>query len=522
MSYDGVIPIMEMLAHEQNSKADDFSTTEKVLDLVNQIISHENGQVFLESLCFVGVIPAVAKLQKSESPEIRVSAAHLIKRFCKLDPSNTFVRKTFVASDGVKILVSMIDREYNDQDKGTMGIVLDCICDIFENPPTLQDNYDGDRKRASHHPRKGDFCRLFTKAQLLRPLVVLLWNLVKDAEFDKENQYSDRIGWLLRIIAQQNDPVVKKAFVAKNVLPAILRILSLLDTAQTPSQQLLLDLLKVIRCLTVPDTIEELISMNSVSGVCPFLVSENANIQQTVIMCILHMVKLRRKCREEAASNGVIPILMALSEDKDKKAVQSFVIQILCKMPENASTITLYEMKKHNGIEFFLDLVQNTKKAYIQVDALQALANWLRQDTPRVELQLIQPHHVTKLITVFENPRNREILSSIHEMVKISGRLADKLGKSEVFLKALEKWLDTTSTASTSDRTHILLTLLQFTSNLFEQLTDRSKVRFVQILYKQTRRIAENYNKALVKVRAKKIMELFESSVDIRKLGLHE
>jgi len=522
MNYHGVIPIMEMLDHEQNLKNTEYAITKKVLELINQIITHDNGQAFLESLCVVGLIPSVANLLNVEDYDIRIAATDLIKRFCRTDESNNFVRKMFVASDGIRILVSMLQRDY-EQNKEIMVSVLDCIYDIFMNPPTLQERREGLRR--AHHPKR-DFCRLFTKGNLLRPLVVFLRNLIQDKDFDCDGDISKKVGWVMQTIASQNDPVVKKAFVAPNVLGGILRILTLLDSTR---HVLLLHILKVMRYLTDAATIEQLIVQNAVSGVCPFLDDAEPDIQNQVIMCIYFMVKLERKCREEAASNGIIPKLMELTqinEGDNGIPTRSFVIAILCKMVELASYTTLYEMKKHNGIEFFLNLVQKTRKAYIQVDALQALANWLRQDTPRVELQIIQQHHVTKLITVFEKPNQGaeflKILSSMHEMIKTSRRLADEFGKSEVFLKALEKWLVSTSKSTDDHSVLVLKNLLQFTSNLFDQLSDSPKVRFVQILYKIIERIADTYEKIQCKARAENIKSLFETEVDIGKLGLHE
>ena len=58
----------------------------------------------------------------------------------------------------------------------------------------------------------------------------------------------------------------------------------------------------------------------------------------------------------------------------------------------------------------------------------------LRFDTCRVEMVLIQPHHVTKLIGVFRSPKNKKeftkILQALHQMIKDSEKLADALGTS--------------------------------------------------------------------------------------------
>eukprot|EP00494_Astrolonche_serrata_P003776 UN03784 len=57
-------------------------------------------------------------------------------------------------------------------------------------------------------------------------------------------------------------------------------------------------------------------------------------------------------------------------------------------------------------------------------------------------------------------------------MIRSSKRLADALGTSEMFLKAVESWLNPKDLrAVDSERTHILITLLKFISNLFDQLS---------------------------------------------------
>ena len=65
---------------------------------------------------------------------------------------------------------------------------------------------------------------------------------------------------------------------------------------------------------------------------------------------------------------------------------------------------------------------------------LSVLLLRLRFDTCRVEMVLIQPHHVTKLIGVFRSPKNKKeftkILQALHQMIKDSEKLADALGTS--------------------------------------------------------------------------------------------
>ena len=63
-----------------------------------------------------------------------------------------------------------------------------------------------------------------------------------------------------------------------------------------------------------------------------------------------------------------------------------------------------------------------------------------------------------------------------------------------MFLQALIYWLDSPDLrGEISERTFTLRILLGFTKDLFEQLSQRPKVRFVQILYSVVENIAQNY-----------------------------
>lgn len=315
--------------------------------------------------------------------------------------------------------------------------------------------------------------------------------------------------------------------VKKNVLPAILRIITLLNTGK--EKMVVLSMLKTIRSLT-NTTIEELINSKAVSSVCPFLSSPEADIQTQVLNIIFHMVRLKRECREEAALNGIIPKLQELATASH--IPRDFVVGILCKMAD-ASSKTLYELKKHNGIEFFLNMIEATTKAYLQVDALRALQNWLRAESCRVEVTLIQPHHCTKLINVFRNPKNKKdfltILNCIHEMTKASKRLAYSLGSSEMFLHAIEQWLNEKDLRHGAEQhnTHILIILLKFIENIFDQLVnDTSKPsgskHFAQILFKVIKNLREEHDGHLVKIKSEQLLERFKKIIDITKLMEHE
>eukprot|EP00494_Astrolonche_serrata_P028732 UN28999 len=242
----------------------------------------------------------------------------------------------FIASGGIKVLVSMLQEYSRIQssvtvsslhtgDKTGIQSIINCMYDIFKTPPALQ--VENENRRRAHHPKR-DFCRLFTKAGLLRQLVVVLRKLIEDDDDAVSNDCSVKIGWLLQTFASQSDPVVKKAMVRKNVLQAILRIITLLNNGNENGKEkkVVLYMLKTIRSLTDPTTIEELIKSKAVSSVCPFLASPLVDIQNQVIMCIFHMVRLKKECREEAALNGIIPQLQNLTSQAHSSVTFVFSI----------------------------------------------------------------------------------------------------------------------------------------------------------------------------------------------------
>eukprot|EP01083_Nonionella_stella_P265767 899864_1 len=150
-----------------------------------------------------------------------------------------------------------------------------------------------------------------------------------------------------------------------------------------------------------------LIEAKTMSTVVPFLKSPDQDIQTCVVMILWNMTRVNNQhstqARREAAENGAIPVLKRLILNKSHKSMY-FLVQTICKFPNDADKETLFEMKKHQMCQFYIDM---TKSGHgLSLDALSALARWIEHEEyiPRLEFVLCQPDNITQLIQLFKNP----------------------------------------------------------------------------------------------------------------------
>lgn len=115
------------------------------------------------------------------------------------------------------------------------------------------------------------------------------------------------------------------------------------------------------------------------------------------------------------------------------------------------------------------------------------------------------------------------ILESIHTMIKISKRLSNCFGISEMFLEALKHWLQSKELRGEADQNvRTMKNLLLFIQTLFQNLNDSQSIRFTQILYREVEKISENYDRVVVTKVAERTINLFNQKVDTSKLGIVE
>merc|ERR1719295_36167 len=113
------------------------------------------------------------------------------------------------------------------------------------------------------------------------------------------------------------------------------------------------------------------------------------------------------QARREAAENGAIPVLKRLLKYHTKLNKSVFLVETICKFPNGADAATLFEMKKHNMAQFYIDMTKNDAQLHgLSLDALTALARWIENPeyVQRLEFILCQPDNITQLIKLFKSP----------------------------------------------------------------------------------------------------------------------
>merc|ERR1712176_620110 len=126
---------------------------------------------------------------------------------------------------------------------------------------------------------------------------------------------------------------------------------------------ILLRILKSFDQLTKDSNcIGPLIEAKTMSTVVPFLKSPDQDIQTCVVTILWNMTRVNNQhssqARREAAENGAIPVLKRLINNKAHKSMY-FLVQTICKFPNDADKETLFEMKKHNMCQFYIDMTKS-------------------------------------------------------------------------------------------------------------------------------------------------------------------
>lgn len=476
----------------------------------------------LISLCQFGLIPKVGAFANSEFKDIRDKSMLFLKEFCHPHHKNRLLRRMFLASGGIKLLVELLDpnRFKREEDRETIFSTIDCMMMVMESP---------------RHPKK-DFCRLFTQHNLLRQLVVVLRQCARDEDAEAQ-RYGEKCATLFQMFAQygKNDQVVQKELLRKIVLVRILTIVhEHVDDIprmmrDETVQKTLLNVLKTILHLSMAHA-AGLIENNAISFIAPYLNPEfPQKLQYQCIMSLFYMLRVDPRARLQAAKQGnVIPMLQKrLRLAKAGDATTPIVADMLMFFPNKAHHETLLQLKKHNGVDFYLWMIEQSNKEALlgnrasskanwQEAGLAALAAWIgatdhnnRTVKFRVELVICQPNNVTTLILAFKCPFEQRyfanILNNLMNLCRSSTRLCNILASSDLFLTTLNEYLlkkleeMRESSGDVKESAFVLKRLLDYAQLLLNSTKNVRQQQFGRILsgtleklhkeFRQTRRV---------------------------------
>ena len=361
ISAHGMLPILEIL--ETCRRRDVIF---HLLKIVNTIIF--NDVEIQENLCFVGGIPIITKFaSKKYSSEIRLEAAAFVRQMFQ---TSTLTLQMFVSAGGLKVLVEFLEEDY-EEERDLVLIGVNGVWSVFElQGPTP----------------KNDFCRILSRNSVLDPLSLVL-SRVLDEDGELAELCEGRIANIFFLFSQAEN-YVKEIVADRTVLHRPLNtprniwrdsanvLLGVLKELKRMSPTHQITMLKFIKNLSMlSTTLDSLQNSNAIDVLTELLrtstrESHFREISNQVLNTIYNMCRLNKSRQEDAALNGIIPVLLRIL--KTERPLKEFALPILCDMAHSGK-VGRRELWRNKGLPFYISLLADP---YWQVTALDAIFIW--------------------------------------------------------------------------------------------------------------------------------------------------
>ena len=345
----GMLPILEIL--EDCVRLD---IVLNLLQIVNAIIF--NDTEVQENLCFVGGIPKINKFASKKYPrEIRLEAAAFVRQMYQ---TSTLTLQMFVSAGGLTVLIDFLEDDYDD-DRELVLIGVNGIWSVFD----LQGSTP-----------KNDFCRILSRNSVLDPLSLVLNRVLSEpAETGEQRELAElcegRIASIFFIFSQAEN-YVKELVAERTVLHRVLKNLK----KMSPMHQI--TMLKFIKNLSMLSTTLDVLHNSNAIDVLTELLDWGMNqphcreLSNQILTTIYNLCRLSKRRQEDAAVDGIIPILIKIV--KQERPLKEFALPILCDMA-HSSRATRRELWQNKGLAFYISLLSDP---YWQVTALDGIFTW--------------------------------------------------------------------------------------------------------------------------------------------------
>ncbi|KAF7946748.1 hypothetical protein EAE96_009733 [Botrytis aclada] len=475
ISAHGMLPILEIL--EPCTLKSRQSMILRLLKVVNAIIS--NDVEIQENLCFVGGIPIITKFAARQySNEIRLEAAAFVRQMYQ---TSTLTLQMFVSAGGLNVLVEFLDEDYDDA-RDLVLIGVNGIWNVFElQGPTP----------------KNDFCRIFSRSKILSPLALVL-----DRVLDEDDELSELIeGRIVNIfyLFSQAENYVKEVVADHVVLKRVLKDLR----RMTPAHQI--TMLKFIKNLSMlSTTLESLHAANAIELLIDLLSSSMKRtpdhfreISNQVLNTMYNLCRLSKERQEDAAFNGIIPLLQRIM--KTKRPPKEFALPILCDMAHSGKVGRKY-LWQNKGLQFYVSLLEDQ---YWQVTALDAIFIWLQEETARVEKALLEGNFTAMIVQCFTvskaNAFDYNLLEPLQKLLRLSSPIAGSLTRTDLFTGILQKL--------NHKKAVVRLNLLRIVRSICDASGDEAESIRHHALFEVIQHLAENDSAVLVRNMASELVK---------------
>ncbi|EED23675.1 serine-threonine kinase SepH [Talaromyces stipitatus ATCC 10500] len=410
----GMLPMLEIL---EGCRRRDIIFN--LLKIINLIIF--NDYEVQENLCFVGGIPIINEFASKKYPqEIRLEAATFVQQMYQ---SSTLTLQMFVSAGGLNVLVDFLEDDYEDE-RDLVLIGVNGIWSVFE----LQGSTP-----------KNDFCRILSRNSVLDPLSLVLSRVLdEDEELAKISE--GRIANIFFIFSQAENHV-KEMVAERAVLHRVLKELR----RMTPVHQI--TMLKFIKNLSMlSTTLESLQNSNAIDVLTELLRSTMKQphfreVSNQILNTIYNMCRLSKPRQEDAALNGIIPLLQKIV--KTERPLKEFALPILCDMA-HSGRVGRRELWRNKGLPFYISLLSDP---YWQVTALDAIFAWLQEETAKVEENLLEDRAdgmsftdaIVKCLTISKANAFENLLEPLQKLLRLSPPVASTLARPDLFTRIRQK-----------------------------------------------------------------------------------
>lgn len=213
----------------------------------------------------------------------------------------------------------------------------------------------------------------------------------------------------------------------------------------TPAHQI--TMLKFIKNLSMlSTTLDSLQNSNAIDVLTDLLRStikrpHFREVSNQILNTIYNMCRLNKSRQEDAALNGIVPLLQKIVQTE--RPLKEFALPILCDMAHSGK-VGRRELWRNKGLAFYISLLSDP---YWQVTALDAIFTWLQEETAKVEEHLLDDRQdrpsftdsIVKCLTISKANAFENILEPLQKLLRLSPPIASTLARPDLFTRLGQK-----------------------------------------------------------------------------------
>jgi hypothetical protein len=270
-------------------------------------------------------------------------------------------------------------------------------------------------------------------------------------------------------------------------------------------------MLKFIKNLSMLDRTHDVLQNSNAIEVLTDLLSSRMSspffldISNQVVNTLYNLCRLSKTRQEDAALNGIIPILQKIV--RSERPLKEFALPILCDMAHSGK-VGRKILWQNKGLQFYISLLADK---YWQVTALDAIFIWLQEETARVEQILLDGSFSRAIVDCFTNPEAspdafENFLDPLQKMLRLSPPIASTLAHPDLFSRTASK-LNTKKAV-------VRLNILRIIRSICDATEDQGGASLISTygLYKAIEHLAETDPAILVREMASELIKSSDSS----------